>query len=104
MNINDTSLWVPPGSPYNNTSIQGRTILSSPEFTAFYLTIMLNFLAGFLLSFLSMGILCKGVGIHRVLAVLLINQLLSCMIVAVINAIYSIIGVLLVVSQSSDFR
>ena len=102
MEINDTSLWAPPGSPYNNTSIQGSTILSSPEFTAFYLSIMLNFLAGFLLSFLSMAVLCKGVGIPRVLAVLLINQLMSCVIVAVINTIYSILGVLVVVSQSSD--
>ena len=63
---------------------------------------MLILLAGFLLSFLSMVVLCKGVGIPRVLAVLLINQLLSCMAVAVINVINSIIGVLLVVSQSSD--
>ena len=102
MEINDTSLWVPPGSPYNNTSIRGSTILSSPEFTAFYSTLMLTSLAGFLLSFLSMAALCKGVGIPRVLAVLLINQLLSCVIVAVINTIYSILGVLVVVSQSSD--
>ena len=102
MEINNTSLWVPPGSPYNNTSIRGSTILSSPEFTAFYSTLMLIFLVGFLLSFLSMAVLCEGVGIPRVLAVLLINQLMSCVTVAVINAIYSILGVLLVVSQSSD--
>ena len=93
MEINDTNLWVPPGSPYNNTSIRGSTILSSPEFAAFYLTIMLILLAGFLLSFLSMAVLCKGVGIPRVLSVFLVHQLLSCVIVTIIMLSF-ILGVL----------
>ena len=81
---NISEVWDSGLSANNTTSTGGNTLLSAPEFAVFYLLILLILFVALFLTFFSVVGLCGGVGIPRVLAIFLVHQLLSCVIVAVI--------------------